>query len=348
MSTITAEPLTPAPATAPPALAADLLLVRLLTAGQRPRLNELRKPLDRFFRRPPTRDQWAAAVDRLRADSLIEPNALCLTEAGRARALAFLGISELPPKSSWQTIRSRFLLPKALGLEATADSRKRLGRADQLAALLLKQQFRVTAGNSLNQVLTALACREVGLAEASDWSGARRALLSRMLGSQEPLANKDITRQFPRVKLNTSRGGMEGLRDAAFVAWTEGATEARRPESAPTRASSPVPEPETADFDLPAFAHTVRTAARHCPSGRFGDNKVFINHLWRSLQSEPGLPRLGLPEFKQKLVEANAAGLLTLSRADLVQEMDPADVAESETPYLNGVFHFVLTEGAHS
>jgi hypothetical protein len=44
-------------------------------------------------------------------------------------------------------------------------------------------------------------------------------------------------------------------------------------------------------------------------------------------------------------VEANAHRLLTLSRADLVQLMDPGDVAESETPYLNAVFHLILVDG---
>jgi hypothetical protein len=52
-----------------------------------------------------------------------------------------------------------------------------------------------------------------------------------------------------------------------------------------------------------------------------------------------------LPEFKQRLVEANAQHLLHLSRADLVEAMDPELVAESRTSYLNATFHFVLLEG---
>ena len=32
------------------------------------------------------------------------------------------------------------------------------------------------------------------------------------------------------------------------------------------------------------------------------------------------------------------------SRADLVEVMDPTDVRESQTHYLNGEFHFVLLE----
>ena len=66
--------------------------------------------------------------------------------------------------------------------------------------------------------------------------------------------------------------------------------------------------------------------------------------MWRASQREPNFPRLTLPEFKQRLVEANRDHLLHLSRADLVQAMDPRLVAESETAYLNATFHFVLLE----
>jgi hypothetical protein len=37
-----------------------------------------------------------------------------------------------------------------------------------------------------------------------------------------------------------------------------------------------------------------------------------------------------------------------VSRADLVQAMDPQLVAESEIVYLNASFHFVLIEGDQS
>jgi hypothetical protein len=46
-------------------------------------------------------------------------------------------------------------------------------------------------------------------------------------------------------------------------------------------------------------------------------------------------------EFKARLTEANHAGLLSLSRADLVEVMDPADVDASEACYLHAVFHFI-------
>ena len=99
-------------------------------------------------------------------------------------------------------------------------------------------------------------------------------------------------------------------------------------------------------FDLTAFAATVRAVAEGSPAeDRFHDNKVFIAALWRASQRELTFPRLSLPEFKQRLVEANSQNLLHLSRADFVQAMDPQLVSESETAYLNATFHFLLLEG---
>ena len=86
-------------------------------------------------------------------------------------------------------------------------------------------------------------------------------------------------------------------------------------------------------------------AADSPPDARFHGNKVFIAALWRASQREPSLQHISLPEFKRRLVEANAEHLLHLSRADLIQTMDPQLVAESETVYLNATFHFVLLEG---
>lgn len=99
-------------------------------------------------------------------------------------------------------------------------------------------------------------------------------------------------------------------------------------------------------FDLPAFAHTVLALARVSPpADRFHGFKVFIAPLWRASQREPAFPRLSLDQFKTRLIEANADGLLQLSRADLVPAMDPRLVAESETVHLNATFHFVRLEG---
>ena len=82
-------------------------------------------------------------------------------------------------------------------------------------------------------------------------------------------------------------------------------------------------------------------AARSCPTGRFGDNKVFVVHVYRALHEDPAIAALGLDGFKQRLAEANNARRLDLSRADMVEAMDPNDVALSEVTYHGALFHFV-------
>lgn len=99
--------------------------------------------------------------------------------------------------------------------------------------------------------------------------------------------------------------------------------------------------PEPRPFDLDRFAREVRSAAELCETGWFGDDKVFISHVWPVYAGRSGGKVEGLDAFKRSLVEAHRADLLTLERADLVEAMDPRDVTASETRYLNATFHFV-------
>ncbi len=85
----------------------------------------------------------------------------------------------------------------------------------------------------------------------------------------------------------------------------------------------------------------MKAAARDCPTGRYGDHKVFIAHVWDRLKPEPDFAGMDLDGFKRALAEANNLRLIDLARADLVQAMDPEDVRRSEVQYLNATFHFV-------
>jgi hypothetical protein len=236
-------------------------------------------------------------------------------------------------------VKNTLLVPRALGLAAGAAP----ADADKLAALLLKRKLGLPTGtgNTLTAVFEAIACRELGYPDLATLADLKAAVLGKAVGG-DPLKTADAKAVVPRVLLNARRGGIDGLRAVALAGWADdGATE---PEPAPVPARPPAEAEEP--FDLETFAHTVMAAARTCPTGWFGGNKVFISHVWGQLRDEPRFAPLGLAGFKEKLVEANRAGLLTLSRADLVQLMDPADVAASETTYLTATFHFVLAERA--
>ncbi len=59
------------------------------------------------------------------------------------------------------------------------------------------------------------------------------------------------------------------------------------------------------------------------------------------LESDPDFAGMSYDQFKEFLALANNFRHLDLSRADLVQAMDPDDVRLSEVHYLNATFHFI-------
>jgi hypothetical protein len=193
-------------------------------------------------------------------------------------------------------------------------------------------------GATVHTALEALACKQLGHPNETGWKGLRSVVLRRMLEVDDDLDDKQIFTQLVRKVTGTPKGGLEPLRKAILRRWISG--------SALPHADSTTngPVPERREPELGEFAATVKAAARDCPTGRFGDNKVFISHVWRHLQREPNFPKLDLGAFKQRLNEASRAGLLRLSRADLIEAMDPTDVRESDTPYLNTTSHFILLE----
>jgi hypothetical protein len=292
-------------------------------------------------------DAFTQVVEQLAADGLITTKPVRLTDKGRGQALGFLGITDLPPRTNWRSLRDRYLLFKALNLPINNPSvGKRLGKAGNLVALLMKQQHQLPAGSgeTLPRAMEALACKELGFPEEATLEGVMLRVLSRFIGADEKLPGEQLKKQLPRVVAGTADGQLDTLRQAVIRRWASGTPGTGSAERFGTDATHPG-EAGAEDFDLPTFAATVVALARSCPTGRFGDNKVFIASVYRLSQAEASFPRMTLPEFKSRLIEANRQGLLQLSRADLVQAMDPVLVAESEARLEDDVtFHFILLE----
>ena len=314
---------------------ADLVLARMaLPAKKRPAPAAVRKDVGKLLHgRPLSADEFVAVRDDLAAAGLVvaDGRSVRLTDAGRDQALAFLGLAEFPPRTTWTTVQAKVLFPRAVGV--STECGERLAKKDQVAAFLIRRKYDLPAGSgsTLASAMEALACREAGYPEETTLKGLYEAALSKAVGSDAKLTKKELVKQLPRVVGKTPTGTADALRATAIREWLANT----RPEPSPP-----------AEFDLPTFAETVKALARVSPAAdRFHDNKAFIAAVWRASQREPGFPRLSLAAFKARLVEANRADLLTLSRADLVQAMNPALVAESETEYLNATFHFVLIEG---
>lgn len=105
------------------------------------------------------------------------------------------------------------------------------------------------------------------------------------------------------------------------------------------RALSLSPQP----IDLGNFSEAVAATARRTPSGWVG-NKVFVSHVWKSLQDAGNFRGMTLNGFKDLLVRANQEGLLSLSRADLAPLFNQQDVRESQIEYMDATFHFLIVD----
>ena len=322
---------------APPAATADLILLRMAVGAKPPGAAMVRKDIGTLlYGRSLTETEFGSLRDELQAGgylSVPRKGSIALTDTGRARAMAFADVAELPPRSTWGTVKSKLLLPHAIGLSSSAAGK--LNSGDKLAALLLARKYDLpfTAGSTLKPILEALTCRELGHSEVVSLEGLLCHVLSKFLQSSDTLSREDLEAQLPLYDTGLKDAKTDTVRTALLRQWL----------FAP-RWEPPEVEPP-AEFDLVLFANTVQALARVSPpSDRFHDNKVYIASIWRASQREHGFPRMTLAEFKERLLAASAAGLLTLSRADLVQEMPASLVAESETGYLNATFHFVLLE----
>jgi hypothetical protein len=200
--------------------------------------------------------------------------------------------------------------------------------AAKLLGLEAGQKF--TADNILRKLL-----RDAGIelppGQKPSPTGIRDALFRRELG--DPSAKKPLDLLATR-SVGARQNTAPELVSAVLRSWVDRS----EPE--------PEPEPRPAPIELEDFARSVTRAARESPSGWFGDAKVFISHVRRALLDDPAFRGVDDATFKERLVEAHRARLLELGRADLVEAMDPLDVRESATPYLNAVYHFVRTEEA--
>jgi hypothetical protein len=326
----------------------NLILARLLPGKKPPNMKKFQQDVERLCKSRPNGEQWESAIHGLAEEGLLTRKPFRLTEAGRARALGFLQIEALPPKTTWPLLKAKFLVPLALGVPATAGSlRDKLKKPAGLSALLIRRQFDLPdqGALTLDKVVQTLACqlicRELDIDAKAQQSAGITSLAI-------------LKKQLPKLVLSAPSDKTNDLHDAILQRWLDTANGTPQllapvlptlPPDLETRPAEPSPlEVRELHLDPATFAATVLAAARTCPTGHWGDNKIFINHVWWQLQQEPNFPRLELAAFKERLNEANQRGLLRLERADLVEAMNPDDVRESETTFLTATYHFILIE----
>ena len=232
---------------------------------------------------------------------------------------------------------------------------KALASEPGFKAILLKRQYALPTATSLpklDEALDALAWQLIGFGGSAlkfNLKSVKTALFNRELGDGRATDFKKAAAHLLAHKVAARRDNPRELRDAVLRNWIDH-EEPGWAVPDPVNRSDPnasLERPASSNNvllgkpELASFAEQVKAAARTCTSGRFGDNKVFIAHVWKAIQGVPAFQSMDLKIFKEQLAAANNARLLDLSRADLVQAMDPEDVRQSELRYLNATFHFV-------
>jgi hypothetical protein len=344
----------------------SLVLVRLLAAGDQGETiakvqKDLQPLLEHRWSGATLADVLNRALDELESAGLVASlpgktkraaPKIAPTAEGRRRGLEFLGVAGLRPKATWSVLRKTYLPASVLGLPASGEATFKAMASDPgFKAVLLKRHFELPTAEvpKLDDAIDALAWKLIGFEGAPGKftvKNIKTALLNHALGDGRAADFKKAASRLVARRAGARRDDAQELRDAVLRGWIDRNCEpaAQRPEprDLPEPDGRVPPEDQGPRAKDPReLAERVQAAARGCSTGRFGDNKVFIAHVWRVLQSDPDFAEMGLEGFKDFLAAANNARLLDLSRADLVQAMDPEDVRLSEVRYLNATFHFI-------
>ncbi|WP_437965140.1 hypothetical protein WMF04_36625 [Sorangium sp. So ce260] len=231
------------------------------------------------------------------------------TPSGWRAALGAIAKKDLPPKPAWKDLKEQ--------LENCVNARivKTLTGAFRLA---------VAPEPTLQQVIDALLWHAIKVETSEPFTAeaVTRVLLNRLAGTPTLLP---VDHALDELVAKAS---------APAIALAPALNAPSAPSGTTLPAGAALPADDT------AFAARVLAAARSSKTGRFGDDKVFISHVFQRL-AEQGDAVEDQDAFKARLVSAHRRGLLSLNRADLVEAMDPADVNASETRYLSATFHFV-------
>lgn len=315
-----------------------LILARLLAGTARaPARRDVQKSLDSLFLEHLGASLWrsvfSGAFDRLVAVQQVTVQPITLTATGRERALGYWQIDDLPTRIRWETLKRQYIVPRVLGLSPVQIAGK--DKTKSLIAAVVKNKYHLApeTGNSLASIVNALAWRQLNIDSTARFTP--QAVVAKVLlkSTRKPTTDQVAT-SLARLAFDTAGNDLFA---GALRQWI---ASARIPANTDAGAIDHTSTDEL-DGDLTTFAlHTLRLA-RGAKAGWFGDNKVFISRAWTHLRGQPEFAAITLAEFKERLVEAHRRRLLELSRADLVERMNADDVADSETRYLDGIFHLL-------
>ncbi len=197
----------------------DLILTRLLVTGKRPLgPGKLRDDVNRLLESPPAAEEWQATLQEMEEAGLLSRKPLGMTDAGRQRALAFLGVETLPPNTDWRAVETRYLVPRALGItDDDPAAQKRLTYANNLRAAALRKAYDLPIPETatLTEAVEAAACKRIceqlGLKPQPKLAGVQQAVLNQLLNAATPLTDKQLLEQVPSFALGVCARRHAGL-----------------------------------------------------------------------------------------------------------------------------------------
>lgn len=331
-----------------------ILLSRILVSKKEMTKTELIKEIAPLVDYRWVGESWVQQFEiewqRLLSEGLLKVDPqIRLTESGRQFIFLYFGFTQLPPKTTWGTMKQKYLPARFLGLLPGSDEfKKRYKGISTLRAECLRQAYdlKIRSMPTITQAVHALLWKTLGIETSETFSvkSATKYLLAQPNGIVNIEKIPEMLCASAAGMRNQKRGELERTLIHCLVNGTS--LPGHKLKTIPlnvTSLSAPttLPEQSPKEFDLDTFARDVQACALSCPTGHWGENKVFISHVWRFFQNNHPEWKLDKAEFKNKLIEANCRHILTLSHADLVGVMNPVDVQESATPYLNDCFHFI-------
>lgn len=342
----------------------DVILVRLMPTDEN---GEIQSKLARDFEgilsntvpKARLQDALKAAYDGLVASGLLERHGrarIRITEAGRDRAAAYLGYTPSTAKPTWTRLRDVWLVTKALGLPPphNAPVESALAKAEGIRAAIMWAHFDLPFETypTLTRARDALLWRRLvssdvaaRLAERIDiltekafnQSTVIAELLNEMLDWKRDLDREQALTQLVAQIVGAKNAKPPELRNAILRAAVSFGENRKEPV-----VETAVAEPAVADrVDYDQFARAVKAAAAACTTGRFGDNEVFISHVWEHWRRGGPDRTYDLALFKEHLVEASRLRKLDLSRADMAYALDQNDVSASEIKRFDNTLHFI-------
>lgn len=342
----------------------DLILIRFLASpADGLVVSELKKSLEHFFFNPPSSDEWLQELKQLNERGALQEigkSRFQITPERRKPILQILGLHSLPPTTRWPALKNCYLIASVLGLPAPVNDRdcQCIASADGLRASILANAYQLSIGAypSLIKARDSLLWQQLtdttvtaNLQKKMSTSNARYTkpftqgsimtlLLNNLLGAERELPWESALKQLVAKAVSARRTDLEELRLAILKAAIV------KPSATEQNPKLELQVPSIHSLNLEDFAAQVMQSAKRCQTGRFGDNKIFISHVWRQMELDGKQFGLDLNQFKYYLTLANNKGLIRLSCADLAYAMDQDAVSKSETSYLNSIFHFIRLE----